>query len=235
MNYTPKHGDTIHRAGHPVKTRMPRNFDYAGQVFGFLTVEGDAPKVFVPSGQAKRMVTCVCVCGSRKDYMLTNLQNKINRTLSCGCYNLAKAGDSARTHGKSWTPTWHIWLNVVARGTGKEQPEKYFNRGIRVCERWMSFENFLEDMGERPPGLSIDRINNDEGYSPENCRWATYSQQARNTSKTWMLDVDGTKVAAIDYAEQQGVPYKRFYQRVKVLGWSVEDAIATPKRKSNHE
>jgi hypothetical protein len=128
------------------------------------------------------------------------------------------------------TRTYQIWANVVARGTGKEQPEKYYNRGIRVCERWLSFENFYADMGECPPTLSIDRINNDDGYYPENCRYATSSQQSRNTRSTWMIEVGGLRMSGADYADLHGIKPDIFRIRVKKLGWSIDRAASEPVR-----
>ena len=86
------------------------------------------------------------------------------------------------THGMSGTPTYRAWADMKTRATNpnRTQAKDYCRRNIGVCGRWEKFENFLADMGERPEGLTLDRVNNDLGYFPENCRWATYTQQVHN-------------------------------------------------------
>jgi len=86
------------------------------------------------------------------------------------------------THGMSWSGAHRSWKAMKARCFYAKHPQfrDYGGRGITVCERWMTFQNFHEDMGERPEGLTLDRINTDGNYEPANCRWATRSEQARN-------------------------------------------------------
>jgi hypothetical protein len=129
------------------------------------------------------------------------------------------------------TRTYQLWANVVARGRGTECPENYYDRGIRVCDRWLKFENFYEDMGDCPDGLSIDRINNDGNYEPGNCRWATATQQARNTRRNTILRYKGRDYVLTDLAEQKGICPKNLAQRIRKLRWSVEKAVETPVRK----
>ena len=106
----------------------------------------------------------------------------------------------------------------------------YGGRGIRVCASWLDgFDNFYRDMGDRPsPKYSLDRIDNDGPYSPENCRWATASEQGRNTSKTIRVQFEGEIRPLMDVCEQVGVPVERIRARLKA-GWTFERAISLPK------
>lgn len=201
-----------------------------GMRFHRLTVVGFSHFKHQPSGQKKTMYECLCDCGKTTSVSGSNLTGG-HPVKSCGCLNaenMARWTLEGRTHGRRHEPVYQIWANVVARGTGTEARANYYDRGIRVCERWLKFENFYEDMGDRPDGHSIDRIDNDGHYSPENCRWATPTQQARNTSRTVRISVDGEMVAISDVADRIGISPKTLYQRIKKLGWSVEHAISAP-------
>lgn len=158
--------------------------DLTGQTFGRLTVLG--------RGEHKgrhRLWSCRCTCGAEKDVLGFNLKSGI--TTSCGCYRrevcaeratarMTKHGDAA---GGGMTSEYRAWVDMRARC---EKPQcrafpYYGARGIKVCERWSNFATFLDDMGRRPsPRHSLDRIDNDGDYTPENCRWATRDVQSHN-------------------------------------------------------
>jgi len=135
---------------------------------------------------------CKCSCGNPVTTLITSL--KRGATKSCGCFNREQnnkhiIGNTYRkTHGESYgknlTIEYYLWQGMLRRcspNSREEERKNYYERGIRVCKRWLKFENFLKDMGRRPSSdLSIDRINNDGNYCKSNCRWATAKQQANN-------------------------------------------------------
>lgn len=155
--------------------------DLAGQRFGRLVV---LARDHDRAGSGAYW-HCRCDCGGEKSVRSYALRT--GATQSCGC--LKREGIIARStkHGlltrKGRSPTYNTWLNMIRRCTKTDDPRypDWGGRGITVCERWLDYPAFLADMGERPPGMSIERINNDHGYEPGNCRWETYARQQRNT------------------------------------------------------
>lgn len=144
-----------------------------------------------------------CDCGN----LITMSANAVKRgnTKSCGC--LKRETRSTQTHGmarrgKHRTPEYHIWSAMIQRCANPENKgyERYGKRGIRVCERWLIFENFLADMGPRPTlKLTLERKNNNLGYSPENCEWASRRLQMRNNSRTLVLTLNGETMCLTDW------------------------------------
>jgi hypothetical protein len=152
-----------------------RFVDVAGQKFGLLTVVAASER----KTHAGKLWQCQCDCGGQT--VTTSLKLRSGHTTSCGCVQKARLAASHRTHGrankdrtyKSWKEMRRRCLNLNA-----DQYKWYGGRGITICARWSDFENFVADMGERPSGTSLDRINPDGPYEPQNCRWATAKQQA---------------------------------------------------------
>lgn len=148
--------------------------------------------------------TCRCDCGTTRNVLAGNL-TKVNGTKSCGCYRVLNCSEIGKKYGGKTNPTIHghfvggkmsptysVWSGMIKRceNPNTQYFKNYGGRGISVCSRWReSFVNFLEDMGERPNGLQIDRINNDDNYYKENCRWTTAKINMGNRRNSKLINL----------------------------------------------
>ena len=124
-------------------------------------------------------------------------------------------------------PAWRLMLNRCYRTNSQDYP-LYGGRGIRVCERWHTFNNFLQDMGERPDDMTLDRIDNDNSYKLSNCRWATPKEQALNRRRTLWVELNGETKSLCQWADELGLKRGTVLQRVYTYKWTAEKALLTP-------
>lgn len=187
--------------------------------FGFLVIEK----------RLGRKVWCRCDCGTEKVLKLGNLISK--STVSCGCYAKVKNLKHGLARRGKIHPDYGIWTHMVGRCCNETDTDyaSYGGRGITICPRWReSFANFLEDMGPRPRGKELDRINNNGNYEPGNCRWATRSQQNRNTRRTNNITYNGEIRCLTEWASIVGVDRETLRYRIKK--WGLDRAMTTPRR-----
>ncbi len=197
--------------------------DRTGHIYGRLTVISYAGN----DGKTNSLWNCVCLCGNKKIARSSFLRRGEIR--SCGCLQR----EFVTTHSMTGTPEYRSWNSMKARCFNKKSflYNRYGARGITVCNEWInSFEQFYHDMGHRPKGTSIDRIDNNKGYFKENCRWATSKQQNRNTSGNTYYLIDGVKMSVSEAAEKYNINRYTVYDRLK-RGWDIMDALQKPVRK----
>ena len=195
--------------------RILRNQRVRGKRFGRLTA-------ITEDGKNKWL--CLCDCGNMKIVYDRNLLYS-NRQ-SCGC--------AIKTHGMSNTKAHRRWANMLSRCRRETHPlyKYYGGRGITVCKRWFKFENFYKDMGDCPEGLTIERIDNEKGYFPDNCKWGTYTEQANNRRPSTRIyptiEFKGQKLTKTQWARKIGLNYMTLDYRLK--RWSLERALTEPLR-----
>ncbi len=157
---------------------------------------------------------CLCDCGGERVVRADSL--KCGSIRSCGCLHRESAraaGKATAKHGMNKSSTHSTWMQMRRRCNSPncDKFSYYGGRGIKVCERWDDFKNFLEDMGERPGGMSLDRIDTNGNYEPSNCRWATKEQQANNTRANVFVEIGGEKKTVSQAARLLGIPAPRIY------------------------
>lgn len=150
--------------------------DLTGQIFGRLTVIKEVDR----NKYGQSMWECLCDCKNTTIVQGGSLHS--GNTQSCGCLRKEKIKESLIKHGMCKTSTYNAWVGILQRCNNPRNQDyhNYGGRGIAVCDRWLKFENFISDMGLKPTGLTIDRINNNLGYFKENCRYASSIEQNRN-------------------------------------------------------
>lgn len=211
----------------------PRFKDITGQKFGRWTVLGFTARRERGSLPSQARWLCRCECGAEREVPGPNLRN--GSSTSCGCQR-ALSNRSRATHGAADTPLYEVWCGIRARCQNPNHSAfaNYGGRGITLCERWSDFRSFVEDMGDRPsPAHSIERKDNDVGYEPSNCVWATRREQARNRRTNHLVVLNGKTMCLFDALAKVGLDNTTFYRRI-ARGWSESRALHEPVDRRFH-
>lgn len=207
--------------------RLPSS-EAVGKKFGRLTVIE-----LVGRDKASAIARCICDCGKEHTTRVNSLRT--GHIKSCGCMGREKTRIRLTRHGESHrTSTYKTWkgMNERCSNPGHQSWNHYGGRGVKVCPEWRIYENFLRDMGRKPSAeYSLDRIDVNGDYCPENCRWATPKEQARNTSANRMLTLHGKTQCVAAWAEELNIKREIIKDRINKLGWSDEKALTTPVQK----
>lgn len=199
--------------------------DIVGNKYGRLTVTAFAG--YSQHARPRPQWLCKCTCGN--EYVGVGSALKNGNTSSCGCLRKEVSTANATTHGMKGTSVYNTWSGMINRCSlpSNNRYARYGGRGISVCKRWLSFENFLEDMGEPKKGESIDRVNNNGNYEPSNCRWANDATQRRNKSNNIWIKVGNESMIITDWAKRLGCGINTIKRRI-ARGWDIVDAVTRP-------
>jgi len=203
---------------------MSRPIDHTGKRYGRLTaIRRDFDNL-----KNGTYWICRCKCGKEKSVPSQNLVRGMAK--SCGCLQREAAAKAQTKHGCSAASTaeYKSWMSMRTRceNASSINYKDYGGRGISICERWKSFENFIADMGKKPgPKYEIDRKDNEGDYCPENCRWATRRENSRNKRNNRLVEFDGDVQPLIVWCEKFKIPYHRALGRLN-RGWTPEEAFA---------
>ena len=199
-----------------------------GMRFNTLIVLARVPK----TNRSQWLVRCDC--GNEKVMQYAS----VRRAKSCGCLTKQILRDAQTLHGHAIrrTATYIAWRSMRARclkPSHKSWPD-YGGRGIKICDSWLKFENFLADMGEKPAGMQLDRVDNNGNYEPSNCRWATPMQNCNNRRSSHFIEFRGERRSVSQWARATGIPRDTLSFRLE-NGWSITDALTIPvKRQRNN-
>jgi len=212
---------------------MGKVIDLTGQQFGRLAVV----KRVENNKHKQSQWLCQCECGNMTTVNICHL--KSGNTKSCGCLQKERVREVHLKHSHACknkkSRIYYIWISMINRcnNSNNKYYKSYGGRGIRVCEAWLRFENFLADMGEKPNSMSLDRVDNNGNYGPENCRWSTNKEQQRNTRSNRLITIDSITKPLVEWCNFYNINYHKIYMRLH-HGWSPEEAFELVlRRKSN--
>jgi len=200
---------------------MSEAIDLKGKQFGRLRVIR-----FLRLGH-EAIWLCICNCGRTKEVPSSRLRS--GYTKSCGCLHRERTrsmGLANKRHGLCNSPTYESWASARSRTLNPRSDhfQYYAGRGIDFSPEWQEFESFLRDMGERPPGTMLDRIDNNQGYRPGNCRWATPTESSNNRSSNRTITFMGQTATLAEWARRSNLSPATLWQRLK-RGWPLAKAI----------
>ena len=204
---------------------MRKKLELTGQKFGRLTAikRCDAKK------DRKHIWLWQCDCGVKKE--IVGCHVKDGRISSCGCLQIERS----TTHGMRKSHTYNSWARMKDRCNNQHDKnyDSYGGRGISVCAQWNKFENFYADMGEKPKGMTIERIDNDGNYEPKNCRWATQKEQCRNTRKNRLVQYQGEVKCLSEWSEILNISRGTLHSRLKIYPPSLAFTLKKYKNRPN--
>jgi hypothetical protein len=206
-----------------------RHFDTICSKYGRLAIL----KILPERNSGHIMAACLCDCGNEVTVSLSSL--RAGRTKSCGCYRKEVTYNTWSTHGLCKTRLYSIWTDIKRRcyNSANKRYNCYGGRGISVCDEWLNdFPAFYDwaNQSGYAAGLTIDRIDVNGNYEPANCRWATWKQQANNTTRNHMLTYKGETLTLSQWEERTGLNRDLLKDRINKLHWSDERALTTPVR-----
>lgn len=200
-----------------------------GKKFGRLLVIERADDYISATGGAHQKYRCICDCGNQPEVLKEHLVS--GKTKSCGCL---RKENGKSTHREIHTRLYRIWGNMCNRCANPNNPawDRYGGRGITVCNEWKDYKCF--SMWAKSNGyadyLTIDRINNNGGYNPSNCRWVDDLTQANNKRNNHLVEYNGKTMTIAEWSRFLGIPYKALHRRIVELKWTIERAFTQPVR-----
>lgn len=206
--------------------------DLTGMRFGYLVAVREGKPRVRSNGDHRRTYDCNCDCGKDVNVLAFNLSS--GHTKSCGCVSLKLNRQSHIRHGhtknREVSSTYRTWAGMKSRCLNPRSKfyRNYGGRGIQICDRWLGedgFQNFIADMGNRPNGATIDRINNNGNYEPGNCRWATRAEQNNNYRRNKFIWTGEIFVTMKQFANAFGIPYERFRRAYRDRGMTVQEIL----------
>ena len=208
-----------------------------GERFSRLVVIKETKRWIDSCGKQRRKFLCKCDCGTEKEIKLTHLLNA--KTASCGCLQreaIKKIGGWNKTTGLSTSRTYDIWSGMRSRCDNPKNHayHLYGAKGINYCKKWSSFEGFLEDMGESPSGLTLDRVDGTRGYCKENCRWADWYTQANNKCNNRIINYKGVDYTLAQLSRKVKMKKETLQARLR-RGWSIEESVNSPLKWGMHK
>lgn len=194
------------------RDKIMKIIDRTGLRYGKLTVIDKAPNKSATDTNARW--NCLCDCGKTTVAYGQDLGRGMHK--SCGCIGRGNGGSKNKTHGMSRTIAYRAWDTMKKRCNNPNcvKFKNYGGRGIKVCERWLKFENFISDMGHPPEGFSLDRIDVNGGYEPSNCRWATKQQQSDNRRSVKKITYNDVTLSITEWARSLGISRSTFIDRM---------------------